>query len=214
MQEVFSIGEALSFGWTKLKENSAVLLSGSVIIFALNLISSWASKSFEDGGFGIIGLLLVIASIIVSIGYMIISLKVSRGEAVSIKDIIPPGKIGFNVFLVSILAGIIVVAGLILLIIPGIYLALRFMMTSYAVVDGAGIKESFSRSTHLTDGHKWQLLGFCIVLCLVNILGAIPFGLGLLVTTPITAVAAAHVYNKLKHAHHAAHGDHAEHSHA
>jgi uncharacterized membrane protein len=81
---------------------------------------------------------------------------------------------------------------------------LRFFMATYATIDGAGFTESFKRSTELTEGHKWNLLGFVLVLFIINILGAIPLGLGLVVTTPITMVAWGHVYEKLKAARHSA----------
>jgi len=68
----------------------------------------------------------------------------------------------------------------------------------YEVIDGAGIMESFERSTKLTDGYKWQLLGFFVVLALINAVGALLFLVGLLVTIPISMIAAAYVYIKLK----------------
>jgi multisubunit Na+/H+ antiporter MnhG subunit len=78
--------------------------------------------------------------------------------------------------------------------------------------------ESFERSTKLTDGQKWPLLGFFIVAAIANIIGAILLVVGLLITIPVTMIAFAHIYLKLKaHADHApahAHEGHEHHDHS
>jgi uncharacterized membrane protein len=213
MEKVFSIEESLKFSWKKLTENSGVLLGASVILFVVNFISGWVSEEYEAGGIGGLGFILLAISIVISIGYTIIGLKVARGEVASIQQLIPPANIAWKYFVVSIALGFLILGGLILLIVPGIYVMVRFMMATYAVIDGAEIWDSFKQSTKLTEGHKWDLLWFVLVLLGINIVGMIPFGLGLLITTPITFVAFAHVYDKLKHKAHA-HSEHTEQDHS
>jgi hypothetical protein len=86
-------------------------------------------------------------------------------------------------------------------IVSAVYLGLRYSMARYAVVDGAGIIESVRQSAKLTRGAKWNLVGFIAALILLNIVGAIALLVGLLVTIPITMLATAHVYLKLKARH-------------
>lgn len=204
MDNAFSIEESLRFAWKKLKEHSAILFTGSLIIFALNLVSSLIDKKLANTTEGILlGILVVAATIVLDIGYTIVGLKIARGHSVVMRELIPPAKLFWNVFLASLLVGVIVLGGLVLLIIPGIYFMVRFMMATYAVIDGEEIVKSLKRSTELTEGHKWELFWFIVVIVIINILGAIPFGLGMLLTLPITTIAFAHVYDKLKHAHHA-----------
>jgi hypothetical protein len=95
----------------------------------------------------------------------------------------------FDVF-VSILASVtaVVVA----------YIAVRLSMTRYAIVDGCAVEESISRSFAMTREYAWKLLGFMLVLGILNMLGNAPFMVGLLVTVPISMMAAAHVYLALK----------------
>lgn len=82
------------------------------------------------------------------------------------------------------------------------YIALRYSMSRFEVLDGACIVESLRKSTVITRGVKWKLLGFMIVAILLNILGALLLLVGLLVTIPVTMLAMAHVYTKLKSHHH------------
>jgi uncharacterized membrane protein len=199
MHQVFSIEESLKFGWQKTKTHSTILFQVLLTIFALNVVFQIVDKVLQDTAMGFLAsVILSVASVVINIGFMIIALKIARGEEAVYKDIIPPAQLVWSVFIASFLVGILVLVGLVFLIVPGVYFALRFSMASYAVIDGARVLESFKKSTELTEGYKWQLLGLFLVFLLINIIGAIPFGLGLLVTIPVTMIASAHVYQSLK----------------
>lgn len=90
----------------------------------------------------------------------------------------------------------------VLTIVGGLFVAahvlLRFAMVRFAIIDGAGVLESLRLSTRLMQGNKWQLLGFVVVAVALNIVGALCLLVGLLVTIPITVLAYAHIYQKLK----------------
>jgi uncharacterized membrane protein len=101
-------------------------------------------------------------------------------------------------FAASFVAGVGIVAGLILLVIPGIFLLVRLSMTRFAVVEGAGIIGSLRRSWRQTRGHGWRLFGFFLTLIGINIVGALLLFVGLLVSVPVSMLAWAHVYHKLK----------------
>lgn len=80
-----------------------------------------------------------------------------------------------------------------------IYFALRFSMGQYAIIEGARVIESLRKSWRMTRGAMGKLVLFLLTFGLLNILGVIPLGLGLLITIPLTSLAMAHVYLKLKH---------------
>jgi uncharacterized membrane protein len=84
-----------------------------------------------------------------------------------------------------------------LLIIPGIYLMLRYSMVRFAVIDGASVTDSLRKSAELSQGVKWHLLWFILAVIAINIVGAILLLVPLLVTVPVTMIAYAHVYQKL-----------------
>jgi hypothetical protein len=79
-----------------------------------------------------------------------------------------------------------------------IYLGLRYSMVRYAVIDHPDTVGSLRKSWHMTRPAVGKLLLFVLAALILNLLGAIPFGLGLLLTIPITMIAFAHVYLKLK----------------
>jgi hypothetical protein len=68
----------------------------------------------------------------------------------------------------SIASGALIGVGLVLLIVPGIYLLLRFYVGTPAIVlDDATVGGAFSRSTTLTEGHRWRILGFAVLIMIV-----------------------------------------------
>lgn len=78
------------------------------------------------------------------------------------------------------------------------YIGLRYMLARFAAVDGYTVRESLRESAAMTRGMKWHLLLFVITLIFLNLLGVVVFLIGLLVTIPVSLIAFADVYLKLK----------------
>ena len=108
----------------------------------------------------------------------------------------------------GILLILIVVAGLVLFIIPGIYLALRFVFVPVILIDKeTTIKEAFKKSTDLTKGTKWKLLGLIIILALIQILtgalffshsGELIYGAGFVFISPYLLISFIKAYRTLQ----------------
>ena len=104
----------------------------------------------------------------------------------------------FKYLIGSILYGLIVFAGTILLIIPGIIWGIQFCFYDYFIIDkGLGPIEALKRSSAITRGVKWDLFVFSLILLGINLLGALCLLIGLFATIPTTMVAIAFVYRKL-----------------
>jgi uncharacterized membrane protein len=200
MQQAFSIEESLWFGWEKTRKHSRLIFQAVLALFAVQVMQAIVAKVLEGTLLGIAAnIVLVVVSVILSTGVLVISLRIAQGKRVKLGDLIPPGQLVWWYVCASALAGIIILAGFIALIIPGIYFALRFSMVRFAIVDGAEITESLKKSSVLTEGVKWRLLGFMIVTVALNVVGALFFLVGLLITLPVTMIAYAHIYLKLQH---------------
>ncbi|MDE1924809.1 MAG: hypothetical protein KGH79_01350 [Patescibacteria group bacterium] len=198
MESPFSINESLTFGWTTLKAHSALVFKIVLTLLALQVAYAIVTKVLAGTALGFLAaIVLFIAEVVLGIGATLVTLKLAKGEYTTYNDIVPPARLAWRYVLASLLAGLIIVCGLILLIIPGIYVILRYSMVRFAVLDGAGVAESLRKSAAMTRGVKWHLLGFFVVAILLNIAGAILLLVGLLVTIPVTMIAAAHIYTKL-----------------
>lgn len=198
MKSSFSIEEALRFGWTKTRAHSGLLFQIMLTLFAVQVAGSIVDKVLHDTLEGFFALMaLNIIGLFLGVGFTLITLKLARGEHAAYRDIWPSLKLVWHYFCATAVSGLLIVLGLILLIVPGIYLLLRYSMVRFAILDGSGITDSLRKSAAMTKDIKWKLLGFFIVLVALNILGVLLLLVGLLVTIPVSAIAYAHVYQKL-----------------
>jgi uncharacterized membrane protein len=146
----------------------------------------------------IVSLVSLFVSIGVSLGLTTFSLRAHDNiQAVQITDLWNPGP--FWRFLgAHILTVIAIALGFIALIVPGVILAMGLMFVPYLVIDrGLGPIEAMKESWRVTKGHKWQLFLLFLALIGINLLGVAALVVGLLVSVPITMLAAAHAYRTL-----------------
>lgn len=197
---MFSIKESIKYGWSKAKEHMELVFFTTFLLLAVGLLSElkgYGSGS-DFGSFGLLNFLAVIFMIIIRIGYTKIFLKIHDGEITKFTDIFQEYKTFWRYLGVSILTMLAIFGGLILLIIPGIIWAVRFSFAPIIVVDTkSGPIVSMKESYAVTKGKFWKLLGFWVVIGLVNLAGLIVFGVGLLVTIPVSTLATVYVYRIL-----------------
>lgn len=92
--------------------------------------------------------------------------KGGRSESISFKETaaLVNFKTGLSLLGLSIISGIIITIGFILLIIPGLILLARLSLAPFVlVIEKKSIVESLSRSWSLTKHHTWDMLGANIV---------------------------------------------------
>ena len=86
-----------------------------------------------------------------------------------------------------------------MLIVPGIIWAIKFQYYGYFIVDkGLGPIKALEASSELTDGIKWDLFLFGLLLFCINILGLLCLLIGSFATVPTTMLAYTFVYRKLE----------------
>ena len=198
----FSIGEALGFGWATFRDRVGTLI-GLIVVSAIIVM---IPQSLEQGAFqreaaalGVIfGVIAFLVQSVVSLGWTRITLKLHDGESVEMSDLVEAYPLIWKYIGASILAGIAIGIGFMLLFLPGVFLAIRLGFFPYAIVDGGlGPVAALQKSWDLTRGSFWHLLALGIAFFVVNMIGAIALLIGLLVTIPVTAIAMAYVYRRL-----------------
>lgn len=131
-------------------------------------------------------------------GVIKISLKFCDGQKPKIDDIFSCAHLFFKYLIASIFYNLIIFAGFILLIIPGIIWSLKYWFYDYFIVDKElGPMQSLKASAMITKGARWQFFVFTCLLVLINLAGLLCFVVGLFATIPTSLVAAAHVYRQL-----------------
>lgn len=77
----------------------------------------------------------------------------------------------FKMLATSMMTNLIILGGTVLLIIPGVILALRFALVDPVVVlEGTAGSQARQRSTQLTQGRRWRIAGTMVLSGLVTIL--------------------------------------------
>jgi uncharacterized membrane protein len=198
----FSLEEALRFGWETLKKYPAFLVGVVLFLALINyapiLIETYAREKVGDYliPFRIV---FTIFQVILNMGVLRITLLYVDGEQAEPRDLFACAHLFFTYFAASLVFVLFVFLGLLLFIIPGVVLALKFQFYDYFIIDKkAGIMESIEKSGKLTEGVLMDLFLFALALFGINLLGFLFVGIGLLVTMPISMVARAHVYRQLE----------------
>lgn len=197
---VFSSGEALKFGWQATKEKFWFFAAIFVVVFIISIILSVAVNAAEPGSAAnmLVSLITTIFNMIVSIGLVTITLAVCNNKPTDFFDLFSNANLIIKYFVASIVYGIIVFLGCLLLIIPGIILAIRLQFFTYLIVDqNMGPIKALKKSMQITKGSTFSLLVFGVLISLVNTAGVLCLGIGLFAAVPTTLIAIAFVYKKL-----------------
>src|SRR3954453_6362324 len=179
----------LSEAWTLYKAHARHLL---MLAFAVYLVAAVIEALL--GLLGVFGALLawvvsLVAAFLLQAALVKAVDDVRDGTAdMSLSDTLNAAKphIG-RVAGASILAGIAIGIGLILLIAPGLYLmTIWCLIVPVIVLEGAGVGAAFTRSRELVRGNGWNVLGV-IVLVILLLLG-VGIVLGLILSALPNAV--------------------------
>ena len=128
----------------------------------------------------------VVAGLVIStplgVGLAYAFLRAARGETPEVGDLFRPyrGRL-FASVAATVLYGLCVFVGLLLLIVPGIIIGIRLSFYPYLVVDegygpGAALQESWER----TRGYGWTIFGASLLAIPITILGLIALIVGII----------------------------------
>lgn len=186
------IGKAFRYGWDTLKKDFWYFIGISVLYM---VITGYPSSRDADGGWGILG--LFIGAWLMGGLYRIV-LDYVAGKKQEFTTLFTQFKQFWRILLGQLLVMLIVVGGLILLIVPGIYWAIKYQFTILLIVDkDMQIMEALRASGEMTKGLTGQFFLFGIVTIGVGILGLICLGIGIFVALPVIWLAWVWVYRSL-----------------
>jgi hypothetical protein len=194
------IGEILSTAFELYRRHWRTLLAiAAVVVVPLTLlqylfgdwirtrgeVTSYQEISTATWAVGAAGLVAGLAGLLM---YLVLTGAITRAVAAEVAGEDPSleqsYRFGFHrlgaVLLVSVLVGLATIAGLILFIIPGIYIGIRLAVSVEAlVVEGRRGTQAMGRSWELVGGHWWHAFGALVVAAiltgLVNAVITTPF---------------------------------------
>ncbi|GIL17535.1 MAG: hypothetical protein BroJett040_12860 [Oligoflexia bacterium] len=180
-----SVSSIFNKSWAAMKDQLP-LVAGLTLVNAVALMT-----------LSMIPLLGAFLSAPISAGYIVCLLKIRKGEAFEYKDFFW-GFQDFNrllhLALLNVLIFLAVLVGVILLVIPGIYVGVAMAMsTQVFVLRKQDAVEAFKYCLQLVSGRWWKTFWILIVIGLIMLAGAICFAIGLLVSTPLVTLMLVHM---------------------
>lgn len=165
----WSIGSALTAAGSVLAGHFVPFVA-TALVAGLPKVAVWLTIGVSTRGIlttvGIVTMIANIIGVIFVIQTLVYgSVQALRGRQVSIGDCLMQGlrrlPVGLGVGFLSYLG---MVLGMILLIIPGVILALMWSVAlPAATVERTGVLASLSRSSALTRGRRWRILGAVLI---------------------------------------------------
>jgi hypothetical protein len=124
-------------------------------------------------------------------------LKAVRGEKIEIKDMFSVFERNYwNAVLASIIVGVIVAFGFIMLIVPGIIFAVRLAFVKYLIIDRKmEALEALKTSWNMTRGHGWHIFWMGLLVVPIILAGIIMLFVGVFISAMWISAAFAVMYH-------------------
>lgn len=209
---IVSIGEIISEAWQKTKGNKVkfwlAILLYAITLSVVNLIIGNSAVYFvfslglaESGVFILFGLVLLLFFCInesLKAGILMLGIKIARDERVLPTEVFSHFNKLLPIAIVNGLVWTLIYAGYFLLIIPGIYLKVAYMLAVPLVVDkNMGPWQAMETSRKAITKHWFSFFGLLLIGILLFILGALPLLIGLIWVLPLLSIAFGIVYRNV-----------------
>ncbi len=221
----WSVGNAVSYGWTKLQANlGQILIAGLVVFVGLAIFqgvgyvireiltddpecrgTSFNTLECDDGsGFFVALLATAISSLLFFVIYQVIgagiirgSLGVTEGRSFEFTEIFRTDRIG-RVIVTSLITSAIIAVGFLLCVLPGIIAAFLLSYSLYFVIDqDMEPMAAIRASFSLVKDNLGEALVWAIVSYLIVVAGVLLCLVGLIAAIPISLLGTAYTYKKL-----------------
>ena len=200
MDTKFTISEVFKTSWQFTKSQiwvlAGLLIGFTILSFILSLFGTPAEGSTV--GTLIVSFISLIFSSLFTLGYYKNIFQTLDGEEPQFSAYGQESRKVFTYFFANIIYVCISTIGLILFVIPGIYLALRLQFyTQFIVEENAGIIESLQKSWELTRGHTLPLFLFLLTVIGITVIGCVFLFIGIFIAIPLTYMMQCNIFRKL-----------------
>jgi hypothetical protein len=118
------------------------------------------------------GLVTLVTTLVLQAAIIVCTVNELTGKPVSVSEGLQTGLRSFlPLIAIGIMFGLAVACGMVLLIVPGIMLAVAWCVTIPAfVIEQTSITGSFGRSLELTRGSRWQIFALFLLYAVISII--------------------------------------------
>ncbi len=183
-----------------------------LIGYAVGIFGTLATKTAKTD----LALALNIIDICLSIAYGVVYFSLTVGVSrfylkfinrefatwATVFDDLKDSKVFLQEFLAYLVSGLLITVGLVLLVVPGIYLAIRYSQVQYIFAEHPKTKwrDAMTRSANLMQGHYWDFFVLVLSFFWWYLLVAITGGLASFYVAPYIYCAMSRYYKSLTYA--------------
>ena len=168
---------------------------------ALGLVIEYACST-EPLGLMLCGVVQFVVDTMLALGMYAVVIDVIAGRKAEVSRLFSKRSptLIFHAVIGSLIVGLAIALGLIFLIIPGIYFALRLQYFSVALIEqeSPDFWAAIETSWKMTEGHVFGLLGVSLLSILVIMAGVLALFVGLFVAIPVVFLMNVLVYRQLQ----------------
>jgi len=181
------IGQALSEGWKQFTRRPWYLLGIALAIFGLFTITAGNNSAVTALSYILYG------------GFVAVLLKHSNGESIVFDDLFDlVDKRWIYFAFLGIIKSVLIFLGLLCFIVPGVYLAIRWMFAELLVIDkGLRPMEALKASSEMTEGVRGQLFLYALVSISLMFIGVLALIIGAVVAGIVLQLASIRLYKDL-----------------
>ena len=189
-------------GWRLFKSRASVFVVSLLLLFLSWVALEIAVVFLHRLGFAVWLVLHLVWLFLFSgmlVGLHVMALKSVNGEIPRVGDLFGSLERGPAYLLALSIYCLAVSGGLALLIVPGIYLAIRYCLFTQVITDtSASALAALRKAAALAHGNWTPLGALFLIAFLLNIAGMALLGIGLVISFPVSLLAIAGFYRSLQ----------------
>lgn len=209
----FTVGTVLREAWAKTRGAKGAIWAGSAVMYLVLLIlvacgafllpMNGESSPADTTAIGLVGNMLFQAvtnavSVLFTAGLLFMGIKKAAGDPVAWRMVFTGFPVAGKIIVAAILQSILVIVGILLLVLPGIYLAIGYTMTMPLIIDrGMSPWQAMEASRKAIHKVWWKVAGLFFVMGLIFLLSMVPLGIGTIWTWPMFFILGGVVYHHL-----------------
>jgi hypothetical protein len=205
--QAFTIGGVLKEAWRKTQGAKGTVWAGSAVMYLvlLALVAGGAllMPSGSSGMAGFIGEMLIIliinaVTVIFTAGLLLMGIRKVADQPIAWNMVFRGFSTAGKIIVATILQSLLVGIGFLLLVLPGIYLAIGYAMTIPLIIDRRMSPwQAMEASRQAIHRQWWKVAGIFLIMTLLLNLSMVPAGIGLIWTWPMFIILAGVVYRSL-----------------
>ena len=184
--------QCVSRGWRLVRANPVVLICAAGGVWTIIIALTFVPRIGWLAG-------MVVNSPLLG-GLYCLNIRRIRGEAANAEEAFAGFRVAFFIPLVvaGLVSGALTTLGILLLVLPGIYLAVGYMFVLPLVMDKRmDVWTAMEVSRRVVHQQWWMTFALAIIAALMVLAGVLAFGVGVIIAVPVATAALMYAYEDL-----------------